>query len=199
LRLRRLAGNVAGAAFAAYLLLPNIEFFFRTGRPIGLVFALQQAWVAAVFLTRRSPRTVSRRGLDWVAAYAGWFTSFLVRPAGQHFAWGVAVGFWVQVAGLLLWGWAFWKLGRSYGIIAANRGLVTGGPYAVVRHPLYSAYMLGGIGYLMQSFSAWNMAVDTVAVCFQLLRIRAEERHLSSPEYAAYRTRVRWRLCPGVW
>lgn len=85
---------------------------------------------------------------------------------------------------------AFWKLGRSSGMVAANRGLVTGGPYAVVRHPLYSAHMLGGIGYLMQSFSAWNVAVDVAAVGFQLLRIVAEERHLSGPAYAAYRTRV---------
>jgi hypothetical protein len=39
------AGNVAGAAFAVYLLLPNLRFFFQIGRPIGLVFAIQQVWV----------------------------------------------------------------------------------------------------------------------------------------------------------
>jgi protein-S-isoprenylcysteine O-methyltransferase Ste14 len=94
---------------------------------------------------------------------------------------------------------AFAKLARSYGIVAADRGLVTGGPYAVVRHPLYSAYIVGGIGYLMQSLSIWNAAVDVIAVAWQLVRIRAEERHLDSPAYAAYRTRVRWRLYPKLW
>lgn len=192
-------GNVVGAAFAVYLLLPNLQFFLRTGRPIGLVFVVQQVWVAVVFVTRRAPRTVSRRALDWVAAYAGWFTSFLVRPGGYHLAWGVAVGFWVQVLGLLLWAASFAKLSRSYGIVPADRGLVTGGAYGLVRHPLYAAYMVGGIGYLMQSLSVRNVVVSVIAIGWQLVRISAEERHLQSPEYAAYRARVRWRLCPGLW
>jgi hypothetical protein len=98
---------------AAYLLLPNFQFFLQTHRHIGLVFAIQQAWVAVVFLARRTPRTVSRRPLDWVAAYAGWFTSFLVRPGGYHPTWRIAIGFGVQMAGLLLWAWAFAKLARS--------------------------------------------------------------------------------------
>jgi protein-S-isoprenylcysteine O-methyltransferase Ste14 len=198
-RLGLIGGNIAGAALAGYLLLPNLRFFLHTGRAIGLVFVIQQVWVAVVFLTRRDPHTVSRRPLDWIAAYAGWFTSFLVRPNGYHLAWGVAIGFWVQVAGLVLWAWAFSKLARSYGIVAADRGLVTRGPYAIVRHPLYSAYILGGVGYLMQSFSLWNVAVDLIAVSWQLVRIRAEERLLEGPNYATYRARVRWRLCPGVW
>jgi protein-S-isoprenylcysteine O-methyltransferase Ste14 len=177
-RLGVLVGNLAGATVAVYLVLPNLRFFFDTGRPIGLVFAIQQIWVAAVFLTRRVPRTVSRRALDWIAAYAGWFTSFLVRPTGYHPTWGVAVGLWVQVLGLLLWAWAFSRLALSYGIVPADRGLVTGGPYAFVRHPLYTAYLVGGIGYLIQSLSVWNALIDVVAVGWQLVRIRAEERHL---------------------
>lgn len=201
-RVRRLswvAGNGAGAALAVYLLLPNLQFFLDTGQAIGLVFVIQQVWVAVVFMARRAPRTVSRRALDWIAAYAGWFTSFLVRPGGYHPAWGITVGFWVQVLGVLLWAWSFSKLARSYGIVPADRGLVTGGAYAIVRHPLYSAYMVGGIGYLMQSLSVRNAVVEMIAVSWQLVRIRAEERHLESPAYAAYRARVPWRLCPGLW
>jgi protein-S-isoprenylcysteine O-methyltransferase Ste14 len=182
-----------------YLLLPNLQYLLRTGQAIGLVFVIQQVWVAVVFVARRAPRTVSRRALDWIAAYAGWFTSFLVRPGGYHPAWGVTVGFWVQVVGLLLWAWSFSKLARSYGIVPADRGLVTGGAYAIVRHPLYSAYVVGGIGYLMQSLSVRNAVVEMIAVSWQLVRIRAEERHLESPAYAAYRARVPWRLCPGLW
>jgi hypothetical protein len=103
--IRHAAGNAAGAAFAAYLMLPNLNFFLQTGRLIGFVFVIQQAWVAVVFLARRPPQTISARPLDWIAAYAGWFTSFLVRPGGEHLAWAIDVGFWVQVAGLLLWAW----------------------------------------------------------------------------------------------
>jgi protein-S-isoprenylcysteine O-methyltransferase Ste14 len=194
-----IAANLAGAAFAVYLLLPNLRFFVSTGSLLGLVFVIQQVWVAAVFLLRRQARTVSTRTLDWIAAYAGWLISFLVRPGGTHAAWAVTGGFLVQVAGLALWAWAFAVLGRSYGIVPADRGLVTRGPYAIVRHPLYTAYMVGGAGYLMQSFSLRNVIVEAVAVSWQLVRIRAEERHLAGPAYAAYRARVPWRLWPGVW
>jgi protein-S-isoprenylcysteine O-methyltransferase Ste14 len=105
----------------------------------------------------------------------------------------------VQFAGLALWAWAFAKLARSYGIVPADRGLITGGPYALVRHPLYAAYMVGGAGYLIQSLSGWNVLVDGVAVGLQVLRIRLEERHLDGDAYTQYRSRVRWRLFPGVW
>ena len=194
-----MVGNVAGAAFATYLLLPNLRFFFQTHQPIGLVFAVQQAWVGAVFLLRRAPRSVSSRPLDWFVAYVAWFTSFLVRPGGYHPAWAGSVGLSVQFAGLALWAWAFAKLARSYGIVPADRGLITGGPYALVRHPLYAAYMVGGAGYLIQSLSGWNVLVDGVAVGLQVLRIRLEERHLDGHAYAQYRSRVRWRLFPGIW
>jgi protein-S-isoprenylcysteine O-methyltransferase Ste14 len=193
------AANAAGAAFALYLLRPNLEFFLRTGRLVVLVFMIQQAWVAVVFLIRRAPQTTSRRPLDWIAAYAGWFTSFLVRPGGYQLTAGVPVGFWIQIVGLLLWAWAFSRLARSFGVVPADRGLVTAGPYGVVRHPLYSAYIVGGLGYLIQSLSVWNVGIDLVAVGWQLVRIRAEERHLAGRAYEAYRARVPWRLCPGVW
>jgi protein-S-isoprenylcysteine O-methyltransferase Ste14 len=198
-RLRLIAGNALGGAFAVYLLRPNLEFFLRTGHPIGLLFVIQEGWVAVVFLIRRAPETTSRRPLDWVAAYGGWFASFLVRPDGSNLLSGVPVGFGLQMLGLLLWAWAFSRLARSFGIVPADRGLVTSGPYAVVRHPLYSAYLLGGVGYLIQSMSVWNVAVDVFTVSWQLVRIRAEERHLDGGDYAAYRAHVPWRLCPGLW
>jgi len=194
-----LAGNAAGAAFAAYLLWPNLRYFLETHHPIGLVFAIQQAWVGIVFLLRRRPRTVTRRPFDWIIAYAAWFTSFLVRPSAYHPAWASSLGLSVQVAGLALWAWAFAKLARSYGVVAADRGLVTGGPYALVRHPLYASYMVAGAGYLLQSPSAWNLLIYGAAISLQVIRIKIEERHLDNPSYAAYRDRVRWRLFPGIW
>jgi protein-S-isoprenylcysteine O-methyltransferase Ste14 len=182
-----------------YVLRPNLEFFLRTGRLVVLVFMIQQAWVAVVLLIRRAAHTTSRRPLDWIAAYAGWFTSFLVRPGGYQLTAGVPVGFWIQIVGLLLWAWALSRLARSFGVVPADRGLVTAGPYGVVRHPLYSAYIVGGLGYLIQSLSVWNVGIDLIAVGWQLVRIRAEERHLAGRAYEAYRARVPWRLCPGVW
>lgn len=199
-RLLTLGGNLAGAAFAVYLLVPNVRFSLQSHNPMGFLLAIQQAWVGAAFLARRSPRTVTKRPLDWVVAYAAWFTYFLVRPSAHHTGWVDSIGPFVQVAGLALWAWAFAQLARSYGIVAADRGrLVTRGPYALVRHPLYTAYLVGGGGYLMQSPSVRNFLVDGLAVGLQVARIQIEERHLDSPGYAVYRSRVHWRLIPGIW
>jgi protein-S-isoprenylcysteine O-methyltransferase Ste14 len=197
--IRTVASNLAGAAFAAYLLWPNLQFFLQTHAPMALVFAVQQAWVGAIFLLRRTPRSLSRQPLDWFFAYGGWLTSFLLRPSGYHPTWGGPVGLSLQLIGLALWTWAFANLARSYGIVPADRGLITSGPYALVRHPLYAAYMVGGAGYLIQSLSFRNVLVDAVTVGLQLARITREERHLDGLTYTQYRSRVRWHLFPGIW
>jgi hypothetical protein len=85
---RNLAGAAfAGTAFAAYLLLPNLEFFLQNAPTNRSCHAVQQAWVWAVSLFRRAPRSVSSRPLEWFVTYAAWFTSFLVRSGGYHPAW----------------------------------------------------------------------------------------------------------------
>jgi protein-S-isoprenylcysteine O-methyltransferase Ste14 len=105
----------------------------------------------------------------------------------------------MQCADLALWTWAFANLSRSYGIVAADRGLTTRGPYRFVRHPLYLAYIIGGIGYLVQSLSPWNIMIVGVTVSFQAVRILREEHHLDGAAYNQYRRRVRWHLLPGMW
>jgi protein-S-isoprenylcysteine O-methyltransferase Ste14 len=195
-----LGGNLLGAAFAAYLLWPNLEFFLRTHAPMAAVFVLQQVWVGAIFLIRRAPRSASHHPLDWVAAYGGWLTGLLVRPgAGYALPFAPALGLPMQCLDLAIWTWAFANLARSYGIVPADRGLVTSGPYRFVRHPLYASYMVGGLGYILQSLSLRNVVVLAVVIGFQLTRIVREERHLAGPAYDAYRSRVRWRLLPHIW
>jgi len=140
--------------------------------------------------------------VDWVAAWGGSFGGFLLRPSGLHPAWGILAGLTLQLLGLSLWAVAFVKLGRSFGLVAADRGLVTTGPYSFVRHPLYASYLLAQLGYFLQSVSAWNAAVIAFTWACQLLRISAEERLLvrtNPASYGEYRERVRWRLLPLVW
>ncbi len=91
-------------------------------------------------------------------------------------------------------------LGRSFGFVAADRGLVTRGPYAVVRHPVYVAYLLIQCGYVLQAVSVRNIAVLAVAAGCNAGRAICEERVLAErSDYAAYRRHVRRRLLPGVW
>ncbi|MBN9547622.1 MAG: isoprenylcysteine carboxylmethyltransferase family protein [Alphaproteobacteria bacterium] len=95
--------------------------------------------------------------------------------------------------------WGKMSLGRSFAILPANRGVVTGGAYQFVRHPIYAGYLAGHILFLLSSFSVYNFAVYAIITLFQIHRILREERILAlTPEYRDYLGRVRYRLCPGV-
>jgi protein-S-isoprenylcysteine O-methyltransferase Ste14 len=196
----RVVVNLAGAASAAFFARASLQFFLHTHRLIGAAFFVEQAWFVTAFLIRRQPRTVAASSWAWLLAAGGTFGGLLMRPSGAHPPWGVAAGLASQLAGLAIAVTALLFLGRSFGFVAADRGLVTRGPYAVVRHPVYAAYILIQSGYLMQSVSLRNALVLAFATCCNIGRIYAEDRLLAqSPGYDEYVRQVRWRLVPGVW
>ena len=92
------------------------------------------------------------------------------------------------------------SLSRSFGVVAANRGVRTGGVYGLVRHPMYLGYFLTHLGFLLTNPALWNVAVYAVWTACQLYRVRAEERVLSGDTaYVAFTRRVRYRLVPFVY
>jgi protein-S-isoprenylcysteine O-methyltransferase Ste14 len=192
---------VIGAAFYGLYLFRFLHYYSSTHRLLGVLFTGQLAVTSLVFLVRRGARSVSSRPSDYAIALCATVVPLLIRPATYAFGWQAVVGSVLQICGVTIWLLGFASLGRSFGIVAADRGVKTSGPYAFVRHPLYLSYMIGGAGFLMQNLSTWNVAVTIVGTGLSLARIRAEERHLSdvSAEYRSYARRVRWRLIPGVW
>lgn len=91
------------------------------------------------------------------------------------------------------------SLRRSFGIVPANRGVMHGGLYRFVRHPMYSGYMINQLGFLLLYFSAWNVAIYAAAWLSFLIRAREEEKFLSAdPAYRDYASRVTSRLLPGM-
>ncbi len=199
-RLIRITANLVGAVGAAFFARASLVFFWQTHRPIGAVFFVEQMWFVVAFLVRRPARTVSRRTRDWLLAFGGTFGGLLFRPIGAHPQWGVTAGLGLQVLGLAICIFSLVALGRSFGFAAADRGLVSRGPYAVVRHPIYAAYLFLQSGYLLQSLALWNVLVMLFATGCNVGRAMAEERVLAGGEdYGAYRHRVGWRMIPGVW
>ena len=101
------------------------------------------------------------------------------------------IGLIVEIAGKL-------TLGRSFGIAPANRGVVVGGPYGVVRHPIYSGYLLTHLAFACAYPSFRNIAVLVISDAALVLRALCEERVLARDRtYRTYCQRVAWHLVPG--
>jgi protein-S-isoprenylcysteine O-methyltransferase Ste14 len=87
--------------------------------------------------------------------------------------------------------------------IQEERGqrVVTTGPYAVVRHPMYSGAILFLLGTPLLLGSSYGIALAPLLVALLGIRSVFEERTLTErfPEYAAYAEKVRYRLAPLIW
>src|ERR1019366_4953103 len=90
-------------------------------------------------------------------------------------------------------------MGRSFGVLPANRGIVSKGPFRWVRHPIYFGWLILSIGYAMSCPNDRNIILIATTFPFMVWRIGQEEVHLSAdPAYRRYMDRVRYRLWPGV-
>jgi protein-S-isoprenylcysteine O-methyltransferase Ste14 len=87
--------------------------------------------------------------------------------------------------------------------VQSERGhrVISSGPYALVRHPMYSAAVLFMVGIALLLGSWWGTAMSPIFAILFGIRTRIEENTLMTglPDYADYAARVRYRLVPGVW
>ena len=114
----------------------------------------------------------------------------------------LALGLGLGAAALGLWAVAAmgWRQVRPQAEVAPRARLRRGGPYAVIRHPMYASLLLGAGALLIQDFDWTRLAGGAGLALVLALKMRLEERRLLErfPDYAAYRRRT-WRIVPGLW
>jgi protein-S-isoprenylcysteine O-methyltransferase Ste14 len=197
---RRAFANVLFAVLWTLFVIASVHTWTHTHRPTGLSMAIVELVAASLFLIRRDPVGTYAPLPDWIVGLIGTMGALFLRPDNtQSGALGDAL-LGVQFAGALVAALCLLSLGRSFGVVPANRGVRTAGPYSIVRHPVYACYGVILLAYLGENPSWRNLIVVVGTATAQLARIRAEERYLRrDPVYSSYASRVRWRLVPHLY
>ena len=173
--------------------------FFETGRITGLFLLLSEAIVVVLTLVRRSARIIDRSVRARVLTAVSVIGPPLLAPAAVAPLAPEVITVALSCAGLAVVIAGKITLGRSFALLPANRGIVAGGLYRFVRHPIYMGYMVTHVAFLAASPSLWNIAALAIADAALLARAVCEEQTLAlDPAYRDYQTRVRWRVAPGV-
>ena len=196
LQLHRVAGSLPPASAAALVddVLPKTLYALFCAIPVGL------------YLTRPRPAARDGRLVARSAAFGGTLLQLFVgafAPSGAGLwsapAW---VGTISTIAIIAAWAFAIWALAylrRSLSIIPEARRLTTGGPYRIVRHPLYCAEITAAVAFVLDGAHLVPLLSLGAFVALQVTRMGFEERLLRTtfPEYGAYAARTR-RVVPGI-
>jgi protein-S-isoprenylcysteine O-methyltransferase Ste14 len=176
--------------------------------PTGILL-LRQAVAMALgillitFLIIRDPARARAKGLlPRLAAFGGAYVGVAVvllphQPIGLTLS---LVSLLLMLAGAAFSVYSISHLGRSFSVMPEARQLVTDGPYARIRHPLYLGEAVSFLGLTLQYLSLFAITIFAVQIGFQLVRMKHEESVLSGlfPEYLAYKLRTA-RLVPGIY
>jgi len=178
--------------------------------------------LVTVYLMRRDPALLERRMrggptaepepsqriIMWLVSVG--FVALLVVPAvDRRFGWSHLPS-WVALAGNALTVIGFYLIflvyrENTYGAatirVTADQRVISTGPYAVVRHPMYASASLYLIGTPLALGSLWGLVPLVLIVPALIWRLLDEERLLARdlPGYTEYQRRVRYRLLPAIW
>ena len=165
---------------------------------LSIIFNIIFYSLSVVCALFRKPATkVDLRFFSWLFTFAGIALPMLLRPGGGKES---LIGYFVQIAGIAISIIGLVSLNRSFGLVAAHRGIVSNGLYRFVRHPLYFSYEISVVGFIINNFNLWNIFLFCLHICCQLQRIKYEEDLLSEDgAYRQYATKTKWRLIPFLY
>lgn len=178
----------------------------------GLLLAKKNPDILAERL--RPPMQQAQKGWDrplLVAILVGWVALHIV--AGLDVGYGLsAVPCWLEIGGAIGFALSIYVFHivmreNAYASavvkVDAERGhkVISTGPYAWVRHPMYGGAILYFIGAPLLLGSWYALAIGIAMIGVLALRAVWEEQMLIAelPGYAEYAQRVRYRMVPGVW
>jgi protein-S-isoprenylcysteine O-methyltransferase Ste14 len=173
--------------------------FMQTGHVTGLLLLAGEALVVILTVFRRATIVVDRSLRARIVTTLALIGPLLLVPAidaavlpESTTAAFSAIGLTVVIIGKM-------SLGRSFGLMPANRGVVSTGPYRLVRHPIYMGYLVTHVGFLCANPTFWNVTTLVASDIALMMRAVNEEEVLAlDPAYKAYLERVRWRVAPGL-
>ncbi len=184
---------------------------FDLGHPnftIGLAILSQLATflfailIIGLLFARTPPRSSAKGLTPRIMAILGTYlmVGLLLLPRRELSGVALMISTALILGGMAFAVYALLHLGRSVSVMAEARHLVTGGPYSLVRHPLYLGEEIASIGAVMQFFSPWALLILAAQIVCQLYRMHREEQVLegSFPEYAGYKIST-WRILPGLY
>jgi protein-S-isoprenylcysteine O-methyltransferase Ste14 len=194
---------IARTSIGALFTLLSVNIFadyIRTGHVTGLLLLVGESLVVVLTILRRRTNIVDRSAAAAIMTTVSLAGPALLRATDGHAALmpdqvtalGSSIGLVLVVIGKI-------TLGRSFGVVPANRGVVVRGPYSFVRHPIYTGYLITHVSFLVAHPAPWNLSVILVADFALIVRALMEERVLSADAaYQQYCRRVGWHLVPGV-
>lgn len=183
-------------AYLFYWRFEHVEFAF----PI-LVAQINNALFIVGMVTRRPPRRTTTDLRFWLISFFSTYGTFGPAFFAQP---GVAlVPLWISnaIAGcaLLLGVTSRLTLGRNISIVPAQRNLVMTGPYAYIRHPIYTVVLLTYVSLNLQVFSVVNLLMTSTIFALFMVKSLAEEAFLKKDtDYVAYMQKVRYRWLPFI-
>jgi len=187
---------------------------------LGIFFGASALTTA--FLIRRDPALLERRmrggptaekrpveRLIMVFTSIGFIALLVVPALDYRFRWSRVPG-WAVIAGNVLVVVGFYFILRVYREntftsatieVAPGQTVISTGPYAIVRHPMYASALLYLLGTPLALGSYWGLVPLVATIPFLIWRLFDEEEFLAEnlPGYSAYRKKVRHRLVPGIW
>lgn len=168
-----------------------------TSEPANIIIMISES-IPVLMLLIRKQGPIATSVYAWTVAIIGSFTPLMLTISGTAFV-SPTIGGALMFVGLMIAIAAKVCLNRSFGIVAANRGVKSEGPYRLVRHPMYLGYIVTHVGFLLVHFSLINALICGITWIALALRIQAEENFLNQDRaYRDYSAAVRYQVIPGI-